>query len=183
MVNDGGVAFVLTTEERAKDLKQKPVYVLGSGGGESGYWTGFITNGDPKGHYNLTRTLAEHAANDAFAEAGVERKDIDLVTCCDNFAITPLVLLEDYGFCKKGEGGPFVGDGSRLKVGGELPVNTHGGMLSCNHAATELLNYVEATVQLRGEAGDRQVKGAKVAFAGATAGIISTHYATVLSNS
>ncbi len=181
MVNDGGVAFVLSTEERARTYRKPPVYVIGSGGGESGYWTGFITNGDHLGHYNLTRTLAEHAANEAFAEAGVNRKDIDFVTCCDNFAITPLVLLEDFGFCKKGEGGPFIGNGDRIKVGGDLPVNPHGGMLSCNHAATELLNYVEAALQLRGEAGDRQVKGAELALASATAGIISTHYAQVLS--
>jgi acetyl-CoA acetyltransferase len=183
VINDGGMAYVMTTEERARDLKQKPVYVLGSGGGQAGYWTGFLANGDPNKHYSLTRTLAEHAANDAFRESGVDRDDIDFVTLCDNFAITPLILLEDYGFCKKGEGGEFVGNGDRLKVGGELPVNPHGGALSCNHAGINYHNHVEATIQLRGQAGDRQVKGAKLALATATAGIISTHFASVLSSS
>jgi len=183
MVNDGAVAFVMTSLERANDLRQKPVYVLSSGACHHGYWTGFLAKGDPKGHYSLTRTMGERAANDAFAAAGVSRGDIDLVTVCDNFAITPLVLLEDYGFCKKGEGGDFVGSGDRLRVGGELPVNPHGGLLSCNHAATNYQNYVEATLQLQGRAGARQVKDAKLALATCCAGIISTHYVTVLAAS
>ena len=180
-VNDGGVAYVLTTEERARDLRQKPVFVLGSGGGQSGYWSGFLANGGADKGYGLVRTQARRAAEQAFGEAGVTRDEIDFVNTCDNFAITPLVLLEDYGFCKKGEGGSFIGrDGERIKVGGDLPLNTHGGALSCNHAGINYHNYVEATIQLRGQAGERQVEGAKIALAGATAGIISTHYATVL---
>lgn len=181
MINDGGSAFIVTTEERARDLKQKPVVVLGSGGGQQGYWTGFLANGDPTGHYSLTRTLAERAGNDAFREAGVDRKDIDLFTVCDNFAITPLVLLEDYGFVKKGEGGPFIGNGDNIKVGGKLPVNPHGGMLSACHAAAEFPNYLEAVWQLRGQAGARQVKDARLALATCAAGIMSTHFAHVLS--
>jgi acetyl-CoA acetyltransferase len=181
MVNDGGVAFILTTDERARDLRQSPVYVQGHGGMETGYWTGFITNGDPRGERSLIRTHGKAAADEAFREAGVERKDIDLLTVCDNFAITPFVLIEDYGFCEKGEVGDFVGNGDRLKVGGEFPVNPHGGCLSCNHAATNFQNYVEATIQLRGQAGQRQVEGAELALATCCAGIISTHFATVLS--
>ena len=181
MVNDGAVAFVMTTEERAKDLKQEPVYVLGCGGGQAGYWTGFLANGGADKGYSLVRTMAKRAADDAFGEAGISRDDVDLVTCCDNFAITPLVQVEDYGFCAKGEGGPFAGeDGSRLRVGGELPLNTHGGLLSCNHAATNFQNPVEVAIQLRGHAGDRQVQGAKIGFAGTSAGIISTHYVAIL---
>jgi acetyl-CoA acetyltransferase len=180
-INDGAMAYVLTTEERAYDGPNKPVWVLGSGGGQSGYWTGFLANGGADKGYSLVRTQAKLAADQAFAEAGVTRDEIDFVNCCDNFAITPLILLEDYGFCAKGEGGEFIGpDGDNIKVGGGLPVNTHGGALSCNHAGINYHNYVEATVQLRGDAGARQVTGAKMALAGATAGIISTHYATVL---
>jgi acetyl-CoA acetyltransferase len=182
VINDGGMAYILTTEERARDLRQPPVYVLGTGGGHAGYWTGFLVNGDPAGRYTLTRTLAERAGAQAFAEAGVERADIDLVGVCDNFAITPIVLLEDYGFCKKGEGGAFVGNGDRIKVGGALPVNPHGGALSCNHAGINHHSYVEAVLQLRGQAGERQVRDAKLALATATAGIVSTHQAAVLGN-
>lgn len=181
MVNDGGVAFILTTEERARDLRQPPVYVLGHGGMETAYWTGFITNGDPKGEHSLVRTHGKEAANAAFAEAGVDRKDIDFLTVGDNFAITSFVMIEDYGFCAKGEVGDFVGNGDRIKVGGELPVNPHGGALSCNHAATFFQNYTEATIQLRGQAGARQVDGAELGLATCCAGIMSTHYATVLS--
>jgi acetyl-CoA acetyltransferase len=180
-INDGAMAYVLTTAERAYDGPNKPVWVLGSGGGQSGYWTGFLANGGAEKGYSLIRTQAKLAADQAFAEAGVTRGEIDFVNCCDNFAITPLILLEDYGFCEKGEGGEFIGpDGDNIKVGGGLPVNTHGGALSCNHAGINYHNYVEAAVQLRGDAGARQVTGAKMALAGATAGIISTHYATVL---
>jgi acetyl-CoA acetyltransferase len=182
MVSDGALAFVMTTEERARDLRQQPVFVHGSGGGQGGYYTGFLAA--PPGvesKYSLTTTLAKRAAADAFDQAGAARDDIDFVTCCDNFAITPLVSLEDFGFCDKGDGGAFVGkDGERIKVGGDLPVNPHGGLMSCNHAATNYQNYVEAVLQLRGQAADRQVEGAKLALATSCAGIISTHYAQVL---
>ena len=181
MISDCAFAFLMTTEDRAKDLKQKPVYVLGSGGGQSGYWTGFIAKGGENEGYSLTRTIAKRAANDAFREAGVSRDEIDLVTVGDSFAITPLLLLEDLGFCKKGEGGAFIGkNGERIKVGGALPVNPHGGLLSCVHAGTCYQNYTEATLQLRAQAGDRQVAGARTALAHAGAGISSTHYVQVL---
>ncbi|MFT3866730.1 MAG: hypothetical protein QM729_20910 [Solirubrobacterales bacterium] len=181
IVSDGALAFLMTTEERARDLAREPVFVSGSGGGQSGYYTGWLAKGGSDDGWSLTRTLAARAAGDAYAEAGLGPADVDLVTCCDNFAITPLVSLEDFGFCPKGEGGAFVGeDGARIKVGGELPVNPHGGLLSCNHAATNYQNYVEATIQLRGDAGARQVAGAKVALATSSAGIVSTHYAQVL---
>jgi acetyl-CoA acetyltransferase len=181
MISDGALAFVMTTEERARDLKHKPVFVLGGGGGQAGYYTGFLAGGGVDKGFTLTRTIAKRAADDAFEEAGVGRNDIDFVTCCDNFAITPLVQLEDFGFCEKGEGGSFIGkNGDRIKVGGELPVNPHGGLLSCNHAAANYQNYIEATLQLRGSCGDRQVDGAKLALATASAGIISTHYVHVV---
>jgi acetyl-CoA acetyltransferase len=181
MVNDGAVAFLMTTEERARELSQPPVYVHGSGCGMAGYWTGFLAGGGAGDGYSLTTNLARQAAADAFAEAGVGRDEIDFVTTCDNFAISPLIQLENYGFCEPGEGGAFAGPGGeRIKVGGDLPVNPHGGLLSCNHAATNYQNYTEAVLQLRGQAGDRQVEGATLALATCSAGISSTHYATVL---
>jgi acetyl-CoA acetyltransferase len=183
IINDGALALVMTTADRARDLDQAPVYVTGMGAGMAGYWTGFLAKGGAEQGYSLTRSLSERAAGDAFREAGVDRTDINFVTMTDSFAINPIVALEDYGFCKKGEGGPFVGDGSRIQVGGELPVQPHGGLLSCNHAGTSYHSFVEAVVQLRGEAGARQVKNAELAFVGNSAGIFSTHYACILSRS
>jgi acetyl-CoA acetyltransferase len=181
ITTDGAVAMVMTTTERARDLRQRPVSVLGSGGATSGYWTGFLAKGGKDSGHSLTSTLARRAADDAFAAAGVERDDIDLVNLCDSFAIAPIVQLEDYGFCAKGEGGAFVGDGERIRVGGDLPVNTHGGLLSCNHAPSNYMGYVEAVRQLRGQCADRQVKDARLALAASMGGIISTHHVNILS--
>jgi acetyl-CoA acetyltransferase len=181
IITDGAVAMVMTTAERAHDLRQRPVYVLGSGGATSGYWTGFLAKGGAESGHSLTRTLAVRAADDAFNAAGVKREDIDLVNLCDSFAIAPIVQLEDYGFCAKGEGGAFVGNGNRIRVDGDLPVNTHGGLLSCNHAPSNYFGYVEAVRQLRGQCGERQVKDAELAVAASMGGIISTHYVNILS--
>ena len=180
MINDGAAAFVVSSGEQARSLRQPPVYVRGSGGGQAGYFTGFLAKGGADKGYSLVRTLAKKAADSAFAEAGIGRDEVDLVTMSDSFAIKPIVFLEDYGFCEKGDGGAFVGDGSRIRVGGELPVNPHGGSMSCSHAPTNFLNYIEATLQLRGQAGDRQVEGARIAVAGSGAGVVSTHYVSVL---
>lgn len=180
MVNDGAAAFIVSSGERARALRKPPVYVRGVGGGQAGYFTGFLAKGGEDDGFSLVRTLARRAAEKAFREAGRTPTDVDLVTCLDSFAIAPIVLLEDYGFCEQGEGGPFVGDGSRIKVGGELPVNPHGGSLSCNHGPTNLNNFVEAVRQLRGEAGDRQVNGARTALAAAGAGVLSVHYVSIL---
>jgi len=182
IINDGAAAFIVSGEAQARQLRKKPIFVAGSGGGQAGYFTGFLARGGASKGYSLVRTLAKRAAADAFREAGVTPADVDLVNMSDSFAVKPLVFLEDYGFCEKGEGGSFIGDGSRIRVGGELPVNTHGGAMSCNHAPTNFMNYIEATRQLRGEAGERQVKDARVAVAAAAAGVLSTHYVSVLTN-
>ena len=181
IVSDGAVAFVVTTLERARDLRQRPVVVLGSGSGQAGYWTGFLAGGGASQGYSLTRTLAKDAGDQAFGRAGVARDDIDCVMLSDSFAIGPLLLLEEFGFCAKGDAGSFVGEGGeRLMVGGELPCNTHGGALSCNHAGTNFQNYTEAVLQLQGRCGDRQVQGAELVLANGSAGILSTHYAHIL---
>ena len=183
IISDGGCAFVVSNGYEARSTRHKPVWVLGSGGGQSSYFMGSLALGDPARpgrEYSMTRSTGKMAAVEAFAEAGVERGDIDLVTSCDNFTITPIVLLEDYGFCKKGEGGAFV-EGGRIEIGGELPFNTHGGLLSNAHFGPGLfMNYVEAVRQLRWECGDRQVKGAELAVAATCAGVISTHQVSIL---
>src|SRR6202008_3062893 len=97
----------------------------------------------------------------AFAQAGVKPADIDVVQVYDAFTINTLLFLEDLGFCRKGEGGAFV-EGGRIAPGGELPVNTNGGGLSCCHPGMYgLFTLVESVRQLRGEAGERQVPGAE----------------------
>jgi acetyl-CoA acetyltransferase len=181
MTNDGAAAFLLTTEERARNLRHKPVLVLGAGQGFSGYWSGFLANGGADKGYSLTTTQAVRAGEQAYGEAGVDPEDIDLFTCLDNFAITPLLLLEDYGFCERGGAGDFVGEnGKNITLGGTLPTNTHGGGLSCDWSAPNYLNTIEATLQLRGQADGRQVEGAKLAFVATGAGIASTAAAHVL---
>jgi acetyl-CoA acetyltransferase len=137
-----------------------------------------------KGHngFDLVHTAGSIAARDAFAEAGLRPTDVDVVTCCDNFAITPLIALEDYGFCEKGDGGAFVGDGSRLKVGGGLPLNTHGGWQACSHAGIFITNLVESVRQLQGVCGERQVADARVSLHGASGGSLNTHSCVVLAN-
>lgn len=180
MVNDGAAAFIMETGARARDLPHPAVYVAGTGTAALGYSPPILAKGS--NGYDLVSTAGKIAARDAFAEAGLTPEDVDLVTCGDSFAITPLIALEDYGFCAKGEGKDFVGDGSRLKVGGELPVNPHGGWLACSQAGVFHTNLVEAVRQLQGVCGERQVKGAKVALHGATGGSFNTHSCVVLTN-
>jgi acetyl-CoA acetyltransferase len=180
VINDGAVAFVVSSVERGRDLNHPPAIVLGQSGGQAGYFTGFLATAGVATGYSLTKSLGARCADDAFREAGVDRSDIDFVTLADAFASAPIQLLEDFGFCERGEGGSFVGDGSRIMVGGELPVNPHGGAISCNHAATNYQNYTEAAQQLWGVCGARQVQGAKLAVASTCAGVVSTHYVAIL---
>ncbi len=135
---------MITAADRAKDLTHRPVYIMAAAQA-----SGFLT--DPMANYNrpvLTETESSYAARDLFRMAGVTPKDIDVVEMYDHF--TPLVIigLEDYGFCRKGEGGAFV-EGGRIELGGELPLNTHGGHLS--EAYIHGMNHiVEGVRQLRG---------------------------------
>jgi acetyl-CoA acetyltransferase len=110
--------------------------------------------------------------------AGVELADIDVVELYDCYTFTVLVCLEDYGFCKKGEGGAFVRDG-RIAPGGSLPVNTGGGQLSSFYM-WGMTPISEAVIQLRGEGGERQVLDAKVALVSGNGGILSTHSTLIL---
>jgi acetyl-CoA acetyltransferase len=112
------------------------------------------------GKVDITYTGAVRSGPIAFAEAGVKPSDIKYASIYDSFTITVIMTLEDLGFCKKGEGGPFV-EGGRLRLDGALPTNTHGGLLSQGHV-WGLNHIVELVRQLRGDAGRAQVKDAEI---------------------
>jgi acetyl-CoA acetyltransferase len=113
--------------------------------------------------------------------AGVTPADIDLAMLYDCFTITVLIELEDLGFCAKGEGGPFVESGA-IQLGGSLPVNTHGGLLSHGHPGRPggVFHIIEAVRQLRGECEGRQVRDAEIALVHGNGGILSTHSTIIL---
>lgn len=161
---DGAVALVVTSAERARDLKQTPVLISGAawGSGQTLY-----SNEQP----DPTRTAAADMAPRLYEMAGVGVSDFDLLELYDCFTYSVLVQLEDYGFCKKGEAGALVESGATA-LSGSLPVNTHGGFLSEGYVHG--LNHVtEAVSQLRHHAGDRQVHGAEVALSTAQPGYVS----------
>jgi acetyl-CoA acetyltransferase len=170
---DGGCAWIVSSAEQARDARHKPVWLLGTGYAQSAYFMGALARGDET--HDLVRSVGAEAGKMAFGEAGVRPEEIDVAELYDSFTITALMLLEDLGFCKKGEGGSFV-EGGNIELGGKLPVNTHGGLMSCAHfGAGGFLHFVEAVRQLRGECGDRQVKDAKLALAASCAAVVSTH--------
>jgi acetyl-CoA acetyltransferase len=172
LVTDGGGAYVLVSAERARDLPRKPVYVLGNA---TALWNRQISSMP-----DLTVTAASQSGREAFAMAGVTPKDIDVVQLYDAFTINTLLFLEDLGFCPKGEGGRFVQDGA-IAPGGKLAVNTNGGGLSCVHPGMYgIFALIEAVRQLRGEAGERQVRGARTALAHGNGGMLSSQATAIL---
>jgi acetyl-CoA acetyltransferase len=171
LVTDGAAAIVMTRADRAKDLASKPVYVLA--GAQA------TTHREIANMPDLTQTALAEAAARAYAQAGVTAKDIDVVELYDAFTINTILFLEDLGFCPKGDGGSFV-SGGRIAPGGSLPVNTNGGGLSFAHPGMYgLFTIVEAAQQLAGQAGERQVKGARLAIAQGNGGELS-HEALVI---
>ena len=171
LVVDGGGAIVLTSAARAKTLKKKPVYVLGVG--ES------LSHSSIANMPDLTVTAAAQSGPQAYAMAKVKPSDIDMVSLYDAFTITPILFLEDLGFCPKGEGGRFV-SGGRIAPGGTLPVNTSGGGLSyCHPGMYGLLVMIEAIRQVRGECGKRQVPNCDVALAHGNGGVLSSQCTVV----
>lgn len=172
LMTDGGGAVVLTSAERARDLKRPPVYVLGSG---------FCSTHNTISQMDdLVRTGAIVSGSRAFELAGVSHEDIDVVEIYDSFTISVILALEDLGFCKKGEGGSFV-ERNKLGPGGDLPVNTSGGGLSYTHpGALGLFLIIEAVRQLRGECGDRQVPDTRLALVHAIGGWLSGHATLIL---
>lgn len=172
LVTDGGGAYVLVRADRAKDLKQKPVYVLGNG---TACWNRQISS-----MHDLTVTAASESGRQAFAMAGLAPKDMDMAQLYDAFTINTILFLEDLGFCAKGEGAAFVRDGA-IAPGGRLPVNTNGGGLSGTHPGMYgIYTLIEAVRQLRGEAGERQIKNAKTAVAHGNGGTLSSQSTAVL---
>ena len=171
LVTDGSAAVVMTRADRARHMKHKPVHLLGGASA--------TTHRNILAMKDLTTTGAVDSGKRAFEYAGLKPSDVDVLQLYDAFTINPILFLEDLGYCKKGEGGAFV-EGGRIAPGGELPVNTNGGGLSCVHPGMYgLFTMVEAVRQLRGDTGERQVKDAKVALAHGNGGTLS-HQATLI---
>jgi acetyl-CoA acetyltransferase len=170
LVSDGGAAVVVMSAERARRLQvDKPVSILGFGQGQ--------TSWEVVQRPVLTSTAAVESAQTAFKMAGLSPKDIDVAELYDCFSIVPLITLEDYGFCKKGQGGHLV-EGGRLEVGGELPLNTAGGLLS-ETGMPGLQLVIEGVRQIRGEAVN-QVKNARTCIVSNQGGIMHTHSTLIL---
>jgi acetyl-CoA acetyltransferase len=177
LVSDGAVAFILTTADRAKNLPKKPIYVLGQGFGEvsSTLWW------EKK---NFTHMAVAPAKEQAFGQAGITIDDVDCAQFYDCFTAEVLFQTEDYGFCKKGEGGAFMEAGN-MAPGGTVPINTSGGLLSCYHLG-DLTGLAESVRQLRGECGARQVKDCNIVITTGhggelvSPGMCSIHTCTVL---
>lgn len=174
IISDGGAAFIVTTEAKAKQLgiKNPLAYLWGMGQGYSHQY--LTTLRDLDQIYNAIDSSGQRA----FQTAGIGPKDVDVAFLYDCFTITVLLELEGLGFVPKGEGGPFALEG-RMEIGKDLPVNTHGGLLSQAHLGA-MHHVVEATLQLRGAAGPRQVKDAEVALVHGNGGIVSAHSTVVL---
>jgi acetyl-CoA acetyltransferase len=166
LVLDGGGAIVVTSAAYAKTLRQKPVYVLGTGEA--------LSHASISNMPDLTVTGAAESGPKAYKMAGVAPSEVDMVSLYDAFTITPILFLEDLGFCPKGEGGRFV-EGGTIAPGGELPVNTSGGGLSyCHPGMYGLLVMIEAVRQVRGDCGDRQVPDCEIALAHGNGGVLSS---------
>lgn len=157
---DGACALVVTSAERARDLRRPPVDIAAAA------WAGGHSTYSPPAPGglgdDLTTSSAARLAPRLYAMAGLGPADVDTAELYDCFTWTVVVQLEDYGFCAKGEGGPFAAS-EAMDIGGALPVNTHGGFLSEGYVHG-INHVVEAVDQLRGDAGPRQVEGAEVAL-------------------
>jgi acetyl-CoA C-acetyltransferase len=176
-VSDGACAIILATEERAKKVAKKPVWVRGVGHCADAYRLG-------ERDLSVSPSL-EAAAGRAYRMAGISdpSREIDVAEIYDAFSYMELMWYEGLGFCGQGEGGKLIDSGA-TQMGGKLPVNASGGVLSAHSVQVAgLARIAEAVLQLRGEADRRQVPGAKVALAHGIGGICAqTHCVWVLSN-
>lgn len=172
LVTDGAGAYVLVRADRARDMRQKPVYVLGN---STACWNRQISS-----MHDLTVTAAQQSGRIAFEMSGLKPADIDVLELYDAFTINTILFLEDLGFCKKGEGGSFVSGGA-IAPGGRLPVNTNGGGLSCVHPGMYgIFILIEAVRQLRGNCGERQVANAQTAVVHGNGGTLSSQSTAIL---
>jgi acetyl-CoA acetyltransferase len=170
LVSNGGVAVIVTSEEKARSLAQPPVHVLGWAQCHPGRL--FDTNED----FGLV-TGAARSGPEALAMAGLELGDVQIAELYDCYTYTVLVSLEDYGFCNKGDGGAFVSSGA-IGPGGSLKLNTGGGQLS-SYYMWGMTPLSEAIIQIRGQGGDRQVDPHDIALVSGNGGILD-HHTTLL---
>ncbi|MCC5988547.1 MAG: thiolase family protein [Pararhodobacter sp.] len=173
LVSDGGAALVVGRSDMARDLPRRAISVLGTGQ--------MNTHEHLVAAPSLSEFGCKASAAQAFGRAGIGPGDIDVAEIYDSFTVTLLVELESIGFFARGEAGPAALEGA-LDLGGTLPCNTHGGLLSFGHsgAAGGLFHVVEAVRQLRGDAAERQVPNAELAFVHGDGGILSAHCSLVL---
>jgi len=171
MVSDGGGAVVIAASAVARNCRKKPVWIIGSGEA-----TKYRENGG-----DITVSAGAQAAPIAFGEAGVRPAEIDVLMAYDSFSITVMCMIEDLGFCKKGEGGQYVSDGHLVFDDPRKPaLNTDGGGLSSNHPGQRgIFLLLEATRQLRGES-TSQVQDAKLAVAVGNGGQLGSRHATAV---
>ena len=173
LISDGGAAVIVVSKEKARELGvDQPVSILGFGQGQ--------TSWEVAQRPDLTETAAKISAATAFSMAGLRPKDIDVAQLYDCFTITALMSLEDYGFCAKGQGGKFVEDG-RIEIGGELPVNTSGGLLS-ETGMPGMQLVLEGVRQIRGTS-PNQVDNAQTSLVSNQGGIMHTHSSLILGHS
>ena len=172
LVSDAGGAFVVTSEERARDLAAAPVAFLGAGHA--------FTHRSIAQREDITTTGAVESARRAYEASGVGLDEIDVFEIYDAFSTQLLVMLEDIGLCPKGEGGPYV-EQTEFGPGGHVPLNTSGGGLSYLHPGMfGMFLVVEAVRQLRGECGERQVAGAKTALVHGNGGVFFSEVTAIL---
>jgi acetyl-CoA acetyltransferase len=165
LINDGGVALILTSAERARDLARPPVYLRGYGMASA--LTGSTFPPD-----DFWRGPMRQAGGESFRMAGVTQKDVSALMIYDNFTPTVLFSLEGYGYCGEGESGPFAAAGN-LALGARYPTNTSGGHLSESYMQGWALN-VEAVLQTRGECGARQVQNCRLAHYMAASPVVTS---------
>ncbi|MFO1209012.1 MAG: thiolase family protein [Amaricoccus sp.] len=173
LVSDGAAAFLLASAEHARELGiEKPIYILGHGEHYSHEHIFLMPS--------LTTTGATVSSGNAYRMAGYRADEMDIAGIYDCFTGTAIMMLEDLGFCPKGEGGPFVADG-QITYGGKIPVNTHGGLLSFGHSGMPgvLFHFYEVIRQLRRETGPRQVADVNVGVVHALGAGFATNATTV----
>ena len=174
LVSDGGGALIVTSPERAADLSDDAIYVLGAAEGHHARHV----NGMP----DFVTTPGAVTGPEAMGQAGVALGDIDHFQVYDAFTISVIMAIEDLGFCAKGDGGPFLEDG-KARPSGDLRLNTDGGGLSHRHPGMLGMNLIlEAVAQLRGTAGERQVPDARISLVHGLGGVHTSNATAVLAN-
>jgi len=178
LTSDGAAAHVVSARSAAAG-GGRAIGLLGTGQGHSAYHMGHLVRGDAR--HDLLRTVCEIAASQAYVEAGITPEDLDVAAVYDSFTITLMLQLEDCGLCGRGEAGDFVAAGN-IELDGRIPVNTHGGLLSCGQpgGAGGMLHVNEVVRQLRGEASGRQVDAPQLGLVTSASAVASNYAAAIL---